>query len=602
MNTNIEDINALAKLNKSDLERFEKTKKEKEDLEVIEYKLEATENDLREAGRLKSLYGMAINDIDVGRIEEYKKSIKSFIQAKKSFKEKAKMQLNEYNIPSLESTEWEDFIESAEIYINILPNSDSYPEHTDKCIYCKQDLSKLAIQLILTYRKIISAHEVIKLEETREKIKESITKLKEKKFSLKEENFKSIKKRLEPQNSELYNEIKINLHNAEVNRQQIIDNLSGLEWNELKSSFDKRLEVRILEVIDTLKKEKEKLATDNKKREEKIILLTKEINELWDRQELVKRKEEIINYLNNIKWVNKAEKILSDISTRSVTLLSKKVWESIVTDEFKAKFDEERANFDAPKIDFDFPGEHGETKRGKSIEGFANIDDFLSEGEQNAIALADFLAEVSLSKNSFPIIFDDPVSSFDHIRRRKIAKRLVEESSKRQVIIFTHDILFLSYLNELCESKDDSYFFHWVERCDEGLYGKICLNDCPILDSYNAKIKKVKESIEKAKQLSGSEREKEIMMGFSFLRAAYENYVIEKIFKKVILRFEERVQMLNLNKIKFNPEALKEIRSKFIELSRFIEAHSHSDTGRYVQPSVEYLEKELEFINNYKYS
>jgi len=509
--------------------------------------------------------------------------------------------INEYNIPSMESEEWENFIKSAETYINILSNSESYPDPFDKCIYCRQDLSKVTIQLIKIYRKLISAQEVIKLEETEEKIKEAITKLKEKNFVIKEEHFKSVKKRFETQDPNLFNEIKINLHNAEVNRQQIIENLSSLKWIELRNSFDNRLGSKILEIINTLKKEKEELTSDNKEREKNIILLKKEINEFQDRQELGKLKEDIIKYLNKIKWIDKAEKILNNLSTRPVTLLSKKVWESIVTDEFKTVFEEERFNFDAPKIDFNFPGEHGETKREKSIEGFANIDDFLSEGEQNAIALADFLAEISLLKDSFPIIFDDPVSSFDHIRRKKIAKRLVNESFKRQVIIFTHDLLFLSYLNEICEDQSDSYFFHWVEKDEEGLYGKICLNDCPILNSYKEKIKKVRESIGKAKQLSGSEREKEIMVGYGFLRAAYENFVIEKIFKKVVSRFEERVRMFSLKDVKFNPNALEEIQNKFEELSRFIDAHSHSDTSRSDPPSVEDLEEELEFINNFKY-
>lgn len=46
------------------------------------------------------------------------------------------------------------------------------------------------------------------------------------------------------------------------------------------------------------------------------------------------------------------------------------------------------------------------------------------------------------------IVFDDPVSSLDHRRRERVAKRLAAEAVQRQVIIFTHDIYFLCLLEE----------------------------------------------------------------------------------------------------------------------------------------------------------
>ena len=38
---------------------------------------------------------------------------------------------------------------------------------------------------------------------------------------------------------------------------------------------------------------------------------------------------------------------------------------------------------------------------------------------------------------------DDPVSSLDHVRMQAVAERLVQEASRgRQVIVFTHNIVF----------------------------------------------------------------------------------------------------------------------------------------------------------------
>jgi wobble nucleotide-excising tRNase len=74
--------------------------------------------------------------------------------------------------------------------------------------------------------------------------------------------------------------------------------------------------------------------------------------------------------------------------------------------------------------------------------------DILSEGEQRAIAMGSFLAEVSIGGGTGGIVVDDPVSSLDHKRRERVAARLVQEAEKRQVIIFTHDLYFLAVLME----------------------------------------------------------------------------------------------------------------------------------------------------------
>ena len=67
----------------------------------------------------------------------------------------------------------------------------------------------------------------------------------------------------------------------------------------------------------------------------------------------------------------------------------------------------------------------------------------LSEGEQRALGLACFLADAVGQPVKHGIIVDDPVSSLDHVRLRRVANRLVREAaSGRQVIIFTQIFCF----------------------------------------------------------------------------------------------------------------------------------------------------------------
>jgi wobble nucleotide-excising tRNase len=51
-----------------------------------------------------------------------------------------------------------------------------------------------------------------------------------------------------------------------------------------------------------------------------------------------------------------------------------------------------------------------------------------------------------LDNKNCGIIFDDPVTSLDHERKDKIAERLTKEANQRQVLILTHDMVFMSQL------------------------------------------------------------------------------------------------------------------------------------------------------------
>ena len=64
------------------------------------------------------------------------------------------------------------------------------------------------------------------------------------------------------------------------------------------------------------------------------------------------------------------------------------------------------------------------------------------------MALAGFLAELETTNNTSGIVLDDPVSSLDHHYRLRVARQLVDAAKGRQVIVFTHDIVFLLMLTK----------------------------------------------------------------------------------------------------------------------------------------------------------
>ena len=79
------------------------------------------------------------------------------------------------------------------------------------------------------------------------------------------------------------------------------------------------------------------------------------------------------------------------------------------------------------------------------------VSKVVSEGEARCLSIASFFAELTTAADRSAILFDDPVSSLDHNWRSNVAERLVLESQSRQVIVFTHDIVFLLVLAEKAE-------------------------------------------------------------------------------------------------------------------------------------------------------
>ena len=61
-----------------------------------------------------------------------------------------------------------------------------------------------------------------------------------------------------------------------------------------------------------------------------------------------------------------------------------------------------------------------------------SLAEILSEGEQKAIALAEFLTELQLDNSKSPVIFDDPVNSLDHNIIDDVSRRLIKLSRERQ--------------------------------------------------------------------------------------------------------------------------------------------------------------------------
>ncbi|MDF1609420.1 AAA family ATPase [Hoeflea sp. YIM 152468] len=310
---------------------------------------------------------------------------------------------------------------------------------------------------------------------------------------------------------------------------------------------------------------------------------------LRQKQVLSKNIDDVVAFVEDMAWTEKAG--ASRPKTRFVTDCQKAIFEKLIEGNYKDRLKDECVKLDCSlPIEFKARGSAGKTLRGLKAKGGHKPDDIFSEGEQRALSLADFLTEVNLNPTSAAIVLDDPVTSLDHQRKRLIAKRLAEEASVRQVIVFTHDLVFLTLLSDKAEAAGCEVMSHWVQRL-EGVPGCVKIEDTPANGRIYRKTTKAKEFLQQAKQATGGNRVDFVRSGAGALRRTIEEVVILYLFKDTVRRWDEQVRLGALIKISWSNDLADEIVALQDDTSRLLEGHSNSDEFAGEVPEVEDLER-----------
>jgi energy-coupling factor transporter ATP-binding protein EcfA2 len=221
------------------------------------------------------------------------------------------------------------------------------------------------------------------------------------------------------------------------------------------------------------------------------------------------------------------------------------------------------------------------------------IEEILSEGEQRAIAIASFLAELSLVGHGGGIVFDDPVSSLDHYRRRQVARRLVEEAKNRQVIILTHETVFLCELLDAIEQAQINYLMHHLEWSNNHPGHVIEGLPWEHMD-YKDRLTKLEEQqkhLETVWPAYPNEEERSIMRRqYSLLRATIERIIQDVVFNGVLHRYRDRISMDRLNKVVgFTEGEFKEVERLYKACCELIDSHDPSSEKNEPVPSAKQL-------------
>mgnify|MGYP000161246011 CR=1 FL=1 len=202
----------------------------------------------------------------------------------------------------------------------------------------------------------------------------------------------------------------------------------------------------------------------------KILLcdgVIKNIDKIIAEKNNLLSKKWIIENIENKKLILNYLKSKNSCKTNSITSLKKELSKILLTDAYIEKFNKEMKLLDLEqqiKVSLiSSRAQKGHAYHQIILSGTKHsnkkIGQILSDGEYRLVSIAAFLADISSWSNDIPFIFDDPITSLDDNFEEAVAKRLIDLSKERQVIIFTHRLAFARYLENAVKNQNKNNDF-----------------------------------------------------------------------------------------------------------------------------------------------
>ncbi|WP_354234622.1 AAA family ATPase [Bradyrhizobium sp. I1.8.5] len=261
--------------------------------------------------------------------------------------------------------------------------------------------------------------------------------------------------------------------------------------------------------------------------------------------------------------LDRIAKCLTETGTKAITTLGNDIADRVITPRVRDRFQEEIQKLAASRVRVDVVrsgGKYGSPQY--QVRLFANetakVHSVLSEGEQTCVALAVFLTELATAAHASCLVFDDPVSSLDHRWRQKVAERLVEEADVRQIVVFTHDLVFLNDLQTL--ARKSGVALKEVSLTQTPLGAGVVNNGLPWAGQ---KVKERLDNLEKEARAAAKRYEAHddeaysaaVVTFYNRLRSTWERALEDVAFCNVVNRHRDYINARDLKKVAALTEA-----------------------------------------------
>jgi ABC-type dipeptide/oligopeptide/nickel transport system ATPase subunit len=181
--------------------------------------------------------------------------------------------------------------------------------------------------------------------------------------------------------------------------------------------------------------------------------------DLASRKWLHEQRQAIDREVERLSDIQQLRAALELTSTTALSRRKSVLTDELITSAYINRFECELKKLGAHEISVELKKTHAEIGRVYHRVSLRNVKkdrkttDILSEGEFRIVSLAAFLADTEGRSSRTPFVFDDPISSLDHVYEEQAAKRLVKLSESRQVIAFTHRLSLVGYLMKYAEKN-----------------------------------------------------------------------------------------------------------------------------------------------------
>jgi energy-coupling factor transporter ATP-binding protein EcfA2 len=459
--------------------------------------------------------------------------------------------LNNLPFEGIGGSEWATLWKAAKDFLIIQPNSASFPsEVNDKCPLCLQNIESGTAEKLKHFQTYISDSAAKEAAEAKLKLKQHRNKID--KLNIDISPYSGVLSEFNTDKNNLETKIISFIGELIKRKEKFLNATLPVSIDSLNSSALDECKDIVINIDEEIEKLKDDETQANLIAEKEAILV-----EVKDRKLIKENYDSIIKKRQRLLLELQLNLILQDTNPRLVTAINAEISKSILIEPMVENFKQELKKFGFDRFDINVKtrGNAGEqlVKLQISQGNKKVVSQVASEGEQRCIAIACFMAEMKADGRKSAVIFDDPVNSLDHKWRESIGERLVNESLERQVIVFTHDIVFYKYLLELVESTIGADI-HQIRldrsRKQAGIVDLTPPWDALPIKSRIGQLKSFYQQLEKIDRL-GTETEYQTQCHdfYCHLRESWERLVEERLLNGVVTRFGRSVQTQRVSKL-----------------------------------------------------
>lgn len=487
---------------------------------------------------------------------------------------------------------WQDFIVAGDAYRQHL-GLEHYPRVGDSCLYCMQELSPTALNLLTRYRRFLDETLVRQVQDAKTALLRARMSFDETELARAVEFVTEQHERDTPLSwaSET-------LEVLTAARAVARDTADGKPVPQLGvPEGAKMCFARVSEELLTARAVAQHLADDKANAATALKEKQKELAELTARIELNRNlaaAREFVRRARRAQQLERLSRVISSGAAKQLTVQSKLASEDLVNKNFETLFAEECARLRAPQVALRFQGRSGQAQRKKAVATY-KPSSVLSEGEQKVLALADFLAESRMRGTKAPLVFDDPVTSLDYRRLDEVAARIQNLAETHQVVVLTHNIMFASALISVRQNKKLRTKVYEVRDGGE-TKGVLAADVEPRLDTPADLAKRINVKLQEIPGAEPVVQDALIKETYDLIRAWCEAFVEQELLQNVTQRYRKNIMMTRLSKIDSTrlDAAIAVIEPLFDRACERMTGHSHAAEYMSTKPTYAELQEDWE--------